>query len=285
MTERTVPGARITALHTYPVKGCRGLAHTAQTLTHAGLAWDRHWMFISDAGRFLTQRECPGLARIDAVVTVGELRLRSHGHPELRCPFQAEGSRREVTVWRDRCLAQVSNVDTRDWLESVTGTRGQLVRSLPGDERTSAREFTGADVASVRFADAYALLLTNEASLEDLNARLDRPLPMSRFRPNLVLQGLKPYAEDEIDRIRIGDIELRCVKPCTRCIVTTTDQSTGERDGDEPLRTLREYRWLASLSGVAFGINAIVVKGDGKSLHVGDHADIDWRVPGAPRPW
>ncbi len=242
-------------------------------------------MFVSDTGRFITQRECPGLARIDAVVNGGELSLRSHGHPELRCPVQADGPRREVTVWRDHCLAQVSAVDTRDWLESVTGARGQLVRSLPGDERTSAREFTGEAVAPDRFADAFALLLTNEASLQDLNSRLDRPLPMARFRPNLVLQGLEPYAEDEINRIRIGDVELRVVKPCTRCIVTTTDQSTGQRDGEEPLRTLRQYRWLASLSGVAFGMNAIVVKGEGKALHVGDPVEIEWRDPSAPRPW
>ncbi len=285
MTPRTVARARIAALHTYPVKGCRGVTHTAQALTRTGLAWDRHWMFMSDAGRFITQRECPGLARIDAVVTAGELSLRSHGYPELRCPIHADGTRREVTVWRDRCLAQVSTVDTRDWLESVTGIRGQLVRSLPGDERTSAREFTGESVAPFRFADAFALLLTNETSLEDLNSRLDRPLPMARFRPNLVLHGLEPYAEDGIDRIRIGDVELRVVKPCTRCIVTTTDQSTGQRDGEEPLRTLRQYRWLASLSGVAFGMNAIVVKGEGQSLHVGDQVDIDWRDPSAPRPW
>ena len=242
-------------------------------------------MFVSDAGRFITQRECPGLARIDAEVSDGELKLRSEGHPDLRCPLHAEGSRREVTVWRDRCLAQVSVVDTRAWLESVTGVRGQLVRSLPGDERTSAKEFAGEALAPVRFADAFALLLTNETSLEDLNSRLHRPLPMERFRPNLVLQGLEPFAEDEIDRIRIGAVELQCVKPCTRCIVTTTDQSTGQRDGEEPLRTLKQYRWLASLGGVAFGMNAIVVKGDGESLRVGDQAEIHWRDPAVPRPW
>ena len=280
-----MPDARIAALHTYPVKGCRGVTHTAQALTRTGLAWDRHWMFVSETGRFITQRECPGLARIDAEVAAGELRLRSQGHPELRCPVQADGPRREVTVWGDRCLAQVSGVDTRDWLASVTSKRGQLVRSLPGDERTSAPEFTGTDHASVRFADAYALLVTNEASLQDLNARLERPLPMSRFRSNLVLRGLDPYAEDEIDRVRIGDVELRFVKPCTRCIVTTTDQGTGQRDGEEPLRALKQYRWLASLSGVAFGMNAIVVRGDGESLHVGDPVEIEWRVPSAPRPW
>ena len=110
-------------------------------------------------------------------------------------------------------------------------------------------------------ADAFALLVTNESSLRDLNSRLDRPLPMARFRPNLVLEGLEPFAEDDIDLIRLGNIELRCVKACLRCVVTTTDQMTGQREGNEPLRTLKKYRWR-SMGGVAFGVNAIVLKGE-----------------------
>src|SRR5262245_63229676 len=141
-------------------------------------------MFVSDRGRFFTQREIPGLARIDAAVADDALVLRADGHPELRCPIHSEGARRQVTVWDDRCLAQDSQVDTRDWLESVTGRRGQLVRSLPGDERITARKFTGDVIAPFRFADASALLVTNEGSLDDLNSRLKRPLPMARFRPN-----------------------------------------------------------------------------------------------------
>jgi hypothetical protein len=279
--------ALITALHTYPVKGCRGIAHQAQTLTDTGLAWDRHWMFIADSGRFFTQRELPGLARVQVVLDARELVLRSAGHPDLRCPIDDTGPRREVTVWRDRCEARVSSVDTRTWLRAVTGTAGQLVRSMPGAERTSSQQFTGEDVGRLRFADAYALLIIGEASLDDLNARLvpARPLPMARFRPNLVLRGLPQYAEDAIDRLRIGDVELRCVKPCTRCIVTTTDQTTGERDGAEPLRTLESYRWIDSLRGVAFGVNAIVIRGAGQALRVGDQIDITWRDPAAARPW
>lgn len=278
-------GALITAVHTYPVKGCRGIAHQAQTLTDTGLAWDRHWMFISDSGRFFTQREIPGLARVQVVLDARELILRSAGHPELRCPIDDTGAQREVTVWRDRCQAEVNSVDTRAWLRAVTGTPGQLVRSMPGAERISARQFTGEDVAPFRFADAFALLVIAEASLGELNTRLARPVPMARFRPNLVLRGLPPYAEDDIDRLRIGDIELRCVKPCTRCIVTTTDQTTGERDGVEPLRTLEGYRWIDSLRGAAFGVNAIVIRGAGQALRVGDQFDITWRDPRATRPW
>ena len=277
--------ALITGLHTYPVKGCRGIGHQAQALTDTGLAWDRHWMFVTDNGRFLTQREIPGLARVEVVLDSSDLVLRSNGHPDLHCPIDVNGPLREVTVWRDRCQAQINSVDTRAWLRAVTGTPGQLVRSLPGAERISARQFTGADVAPFRFADAFALLVIAEASLGELNTRLARPVPMARFRPNLVLRGLPPYAEDDIDRLRIGDIELRCVKPCIRCIVTTTDQTTGERDGAEPLRTLESYRWIDSLRGPAFGVNAIVARGAGKSLRVGDSIEVIWRAPGAARPW
>ncbi|HKE45777.1 MAG TPA: MOSC N-terminal beta barrel domain-containing protein, partial [Steroidobacteraceae bacterium] len=251
--------AVLTGLYTYPVKGCRAISHDAQKLTPTGLAWDRHWMFISPAGRFLTQRECPRLACIEVAIDGRDLVLSSQGHAQLRCPIDGAGARLEVTVWRDRCMAQVNTVDTREWFEAVTGRPGQLVRSLPGDERTSERHFTGEQVARVRFADGYALLVANQGSLDDLNARLERPVPMERFRPNMVLSGLPPFAEDEVDCIRIGEVELRLVKPCTRCIVTTTDQQTGERQGDEPLRTLGDYRWLESLRGVGFGMNAIVV--------------------------
>ena len=242
-------------------------------------------MFISTAGLFLTQRECPRLACVEVEVETHELVLRAQGHGELRCPIESDGPRVEVKVWRDHCYAQVNSVDTRDWLEAVTGTRGQLIRSLPGDERISERRFTGEQVGRLRFADGYAVLLTNEGSLDDLNARLESPLSMGRFRPNVVLSGLPAFAEDDVERIRIGNVELRCVKPCLRCIVTTTDQSTGERQGAEPLNTLGDYRWLDSLRGAAFGMNAIVVSGEGESLRVGDRPQIDWREPGAPRPW
>ncbi len=242
-------------------------------------------MFVTDAGRFITQRECGGLARIDCAVENSSLVLTAAGHAELRCPIEANAPAIRVRIWNDECMAQPSRIDTRDWLEAAAGIRGQLVRAAPGQHRISSAAFTGDDEGRVHFGDAYAFLLIGEASLADLNSRLPQPLPMTRFRPNIVLRGLAPYGEDDIDRLVIGDIELKCVKPCTRCITTTTDQVTGERHGDEPLQTLRSYRRLASLKGVAFGMNAILVKGDGRILVVGDRAEVTWRRPGAPRPW
>jgi len=275
----------ITALHSYPVKSCRGLSHAESVVRPTGLEWDRNWMFVTDAGRFITQRECAALARIEVAVENSSVVLRAPGHPELRCPIADLAPEMRVRIWRDDCVAQPSNVDTRNWLEAAAGIRAQLVRAAPGHTRLSDVQFTGRDEGRLHFADAYAFLLLSEASLEDLNSRLPRKLAMARFRPNIVLQGLKPYAEDDIDRIVFGNVELKCVKPCIRCITTTTDQVTGERDGEEPLRTLRTYRRLAPLKGVAFGVNAILIRGAGSRLAVGDPAEVVWRQPGAPRPW
>jgi uncharacterized protein YcbX len=260
--------ARITALRVYPVKGCRGIDLQNALLTERGFEWDRHWMFVDERGRFFTQRELPGLARIDAIVEGSVLRLEASGHPPLLCPVDEHGAEVRVTVWSDTCLARANRVDTRAWLRAVTGTPGQLVRAIPEHARVSNSTYTGPRRAEYFFADAFALLLANEASLAELNRRLEEPLPMGRFRPNIVVSGLEAFAEDRIDAFRAGAIELKCVKPCTRCIVTTTDQQSGERRGNEPLRTLRSFRWSPALKGVAFGVNAIVIAGAGLRLAV-----------------
>lgn len=269
-------GARITSLHVYPIKGCRGLDRSRSVLTATGLEWDRNWMFVNDGGRFLSQRECARLALIDVAMTESELVLSAAGQASLHCPLEAGGATRRVVIWRDNCLARETGVDTRDWLERVTGVRGQLVRGIAEEARTSDVTFTGNDRGRAFFSDAYALLVVNTASLAALNARLPAPLPMNRFRPNIVIDGVGAFEEDRMTWLRTGAIALKCVKPCTRCIVTTTDQRTGERGGSEPLRTLRAFRWLPALKGVAFGMNAIVTAGVGAELAVGERLDIEW---------
>lgn len=270
--------ARIAALRVYPVKGCRGIDLGSAHLTERGLEWDRHWVFVNERGRFFTQRELPGLARIDASLEAGVLRLEATGQAPLLCPIDEHGPELSITVWNDTVLARANRVDTRDWVRAVTGTPAQLVRAIREHPRVSNRTYTGARRAEYFFADAFALLIANEASLADLNERLDEPLPMNRFRPNIVLQGLDAFAEDRIESFRRGEIELQCVKPCTRCIVTTTDQESGERKGSEPLRTLRSFRWTPALKGVAFGVNAVVAAGAGSRLTVGNELTV------VPRP-
>ena len=279
--------ARIASLHVYPVKGCRGLDLARAPLTQTGLRWDREWMFVNEAGRFLTQRECAGLARIDVEVNEDELVLSSSGHPSLHCDLErdARGKQRQVLIWRDTCPARESLTDTRAWLQSAAGVSGQLVRVVAEHERICDPAFTGADQGRAYFSDAYPALITNPASLAALNERLPEPLPMNRFRPNIVLEGLEPFDEDRMTWLHLGSAELKCVKPCLRCIVTTTDQRSGERGGDEPLHTLRSFRWLTSLRGVAFGMNAIVTRGAGAELQAGQGVDVSWHPESEPARW
>lgn len=278
-------GARIVSLHVYPVKGCRGIDLVRSRITATGLENDRNWMFVNDAGRFLTQRECAGLALVEVALTEAELVLSAAGHPSLHCPLVADGAMRRVVIWRDSCLAREAGVETRAWLERVAGVRGQLVRGIAGETRTCDPAFTGTDHGEAFFPDGYSLLVVSTASLGALNARLPAALPMNRFRPNIVIDGVESFDEDRMTWLRSGSVALKCVKPCTRCIVTTTDQRTGERSGNEPLRTLRTFRWIASLRGVAFGMNAIVTQGMGDELSVGGHLDVEWHDDAAGPRW
>jgi uncharacterized protein YcbX len=259
----------VAALHVYPVKSCRGIERAAATVAEAGLEHDREWMVVTPDGRFLTQREEPRLALIDTDVDAGRLRLSLPGRGAVDVPLDLRGAPREVVVWRHHCVAHDQGEEAAHWLDEALGRPLRLVRFDPAHRRTSDPAFTGHTPGYSRFADAYALLVVSRASLADLNARLPAPLPMNRFRPNLVLDGVEPYGEDGIHEIRAGVLTLRLVKACTRCTIPTTDQQTAVRDPAEPLRTLRGYRWDAKLRGVTFGQNAIVVEGAGETLRTG----------------
>ena len=141
----------------------------------------------------------------------------------------------------------------------------------------SAPEWTQGVEGLSKFSDAFAWLILSEASLVELNSRLPSPLPMNRFRPNIVLGGVGAFDEDRVHEFIANDVRLRAVKPCTRCIVTTTDQRTGERDGEEPLRTLRQFRFDRQLKGVTFGQNLILIAGSGQELRVGQPLALDWK--------
>lgn len=264
----------IAELYVYPVKACRGIAVEEWTLEAAGLAYDREWMFVTPEGRFLTQREWPRLALVVPRLRDDRLELCAPGQEDLVVPFTATGERREVVVWRDRCAADDAGAAAAEWITRFLGRPARLVRLARDWRRLSDPEWAGDTGAVTRFSDGYALLALSRASLDDLNARLPTPLPVDRFRPSLVLDGLPPYGEDALGDFHAGGAHLRGVKPCTRCVVTTTRQSTGEVDGDEPLRTLKTYRWDATLRGILFGQNVIVVAGAGARLRRGMPVDI-----------
>jgi uncharacterized protein YcbX len=265
---------RITALNVYPVKGCRGIALDSARVAATGFEHDREWLIVRPDGRFTTQREEPRLALIETALIdsdlAGEaLRLRVPGGAELRVPCDAQGKEVEVTCWKDHCAAFDAGDEAADFLTRYLGAPYRLVRFDARRKRPSNAQWTPGVEALNQFSDGFPWLLISEASLEDLNSRLTRKLPMNRFRPNIVVSGLPPFGEDQIHELLADGVRLRRAKPCARCIVTTTDQATGARDGDEPLRTLAQFRFDRNLKGVLFGQNLILIDGIGTRLRVG----------------
>ena len=256
-------------LHLYPVKSCRGIPVADALLTAAGLEHDREWMVVTPEGRFVTQREEPRLALVAAGLDASALTLTAASAGSISVSLEQRGGAATVTVWRDRCRAFDQGEDAARWLSDFIGRPLRLVRFDPAGRRLSEPAWTSGVEAPNRFSDGFALLAVSRASLADLNARLPAPLPMNRFRPNLVLDGLPPYGEDRLTELVAGAARLQRVKPCTRCVITSTDQATGTVAGDEPLRTLKSYRWDAGLRGVAFGQNLIVLAGAGVRLRAG----------------
>ena len=265
---------RITGLNIYPVKSCRGIALTQARITETGFAHDREWMVVTPEYRFLTQRERPLLAQIETALTGDQLVLRKPGGAALTLPMDLTGPEVEVTIWRDKAAAFDAGVAAAAWFTEHLGKPARLVRFDKRRERPSSKDWTGGLVALNQFADGYPLLLTSQGSLDELNRRLEQPLPMNRFRPNIVVDGLPPFGEDGVDEFVAGEVRLKVVKPCDRCVITTTDQLTGERTGDQPLKALREFRFDRSMRGVLFGQNLILTGGVGRELKVGQQFEV-----------
>ena len=267
---------RITAINVYPVKGCRGMALESARIAATGFEHDREWLIVRPDGRFMTQREEPRLALIETALIDTQaaggaaLRLRVPGGEELSVPVAAQGREVEVTCWKDRCAAFDVGERASEFLTRYLGAPYRLVRFDARRKRVSNPQWTPGVEALNQFSDGYPWLLVSEASLEDLNSRLERKLPMNRFRPNIVVSGLPAFGEDELHEVTAGAVRLRRAKGCTRCIVTTTEQSTGTRDGNEPLQMLAKFRFDRELKGVVFGQNMILIEGVGAELRVGD---------------
>lgn len=245
----------LTHIVVYPVKGCRGISHEHASFWSSGLSLDREWMVIDRDGTFVSQRTVPKLALVETAIELNALVLRYPEYGELVLPLVYYGGpSREVTVHRDRLTATDCGDRAAAWLSEALDGEYRLVRMGPESKRPVASRVVLQ--AQTAFADAFPLLVIGEASLADLNQRIaargGRPVLMDRFRPNLVVSGCGPYAEDAWQRFRIGEVEFAVEKPCTRCSVTTVDQQTGER-GTEPLATLATYR--RTPDGVIFGMN------------------------------
>jgi uncharacterized protein len=284
----------IRALFVYPVKSCGTIALDRAQLETKGLMWDRHWMVVDATGRFVSQREYAAMARIVPAFVDGGVRLTmaDMGAP-LVLPFTPRGNeaRVQVTVWKDSLEALDEGDEAAQWFSQALGVNVRLVRFAQDVTRLASRKWTNDEDVPTQFADGFPLLVTSESSLADLNARLVAkgapPLPMSRFRPNIVVDGIDAFDEDFIDTLSITgeaggeEVVLRFAKPCARCPITTIDQLTGERDAQwpaEPLDTLAVFRADPRVDGgLTFGQNAMVVTGAGQRLVVGAQAQWEYR--------
>ncbi len=232
----------VAALYHYPIKSCAGTPLTEGAIDLRGFVNDRELLVIDNAtSTFLTQREFPRMALVRPHLADGAVRVEAPGMEPLTVSMVAEGPERPVVIWRDTCPAVDQGDVLANWFGAFLGTDCRVVRLAPGYRRQVDQTFATSETDQVGFADGFPFLLISEESLADLNSRLDEPLLMNRFRPNIVVRGGGPFWEDRVGRFRIGGITFSCVKPCARCPITTTDQSTAIV-GKEPLRTLATFR-------------------------------------------
>ncbi|MBV6451204.1 MAG: putative protein YcbX [Anaerolineales bacterium] len=245
----------LSSLIYYPVKSCRGHEVEAWNIERMGLERDRRLMVVTPEGEFLTQRQIPKLALITPELNDGILTLSAPNMDSLQIGIRTSGHSWPVNIWHSKGVQAIDQGNEAvEWLSEFLDHSVRLVHFADGYKRYVSPQYAVNEDDHTGFADGYPILLISEESLQDLNSRLESPLPMNRFRPNLVVRGCEPFAEDTWNRIQIGDVKLAIVKPCARCEITTIDKETLERK-KEPLKTLGKYRKHAL--GAIFGQNVI----------------------------
>jgi uncharacterized protein YcbX len=287
---------QISEINIYPIKSLKGIGLSESVVEKRGLRFDRRWMLTDRDGMFFTQREVPKMATILVGVTSDGLRVTSESHGALAIPGEPDrGMFQDVTVWQSEVAGEVYVGEVSEWFSDVLERKCQLVLMPEKSHRHVSSLFdTGEDIVS--FADGYPLLLIGEGSLQDINDKLlDKygdeeygehlPLPMNRFRPNVVVEGTDAFEEDGWAKIKIGEAIFRVPKPCARCVMTTVDQVKGEFDGKEPLKTLASYRSAKqafpktyeslgqTATAVLFGEN-LIPENPGTTIRVGDEVEI-----------
>jgi uncharacterized protein YcbX len=287
--------ARIARLFVYPIKSCAGVELRESVLTPAGLDYDRAWMVVDELGAFVTQRELPRLALVRPAFRTSDLVLRAPGMLALHLALDSAEQPCKVQVWDDEVDAYDMGDLAAQWfsdflLAGASQVAGgprklRLARFDPEQQRLSSLKWTGGVQAQNQFTDGFALLLISQASHEQLDARLRAaghlPVGVERFRPNIVLDGLQAHDEDHIGDLSIATGEgiavLRAVKPCARCTIPNVDPATAQSD-PAVSDTLQGYRQDPRMDGaITFGMNAIVMQGDGHVLRVGQAASAPFR--------
>jgi uncharacterized protein YcbX len=269
--------ATIARLFVYPVKSCAGVELREAVLTETGLDLDRAWMVVDEAGEFVTQRELPRMALIKPQIRLNDVVLRAPGMLALHLQIDTVEEPVKVRVWDDEVPAFDMGPIAAQWFSDFLGRKLRLVRFDPEHKRLSDRKWTGGAEASNQFADGYPLLLASTGSLDLLNAKLvaagHPAVGIERFRPNIVLAGLEAHDEDRLELVRIatdaGEVQLRPVKPCSRCTIPNIDPATAQSD-PAVADALQSYRRDPVLDGaVSFAMNAIIVAGVDSTLRIG----------------
>lgn len=260
----------LSRIFVYPIKSARGIAVADTELHPSGPEHDRRWMLVDEEGMFLSQRKLPRMALLEPHLEGTDLVVAAPGMPPLVITADAKGAGEllPVTIWHDDLRLRHPNPAYDEWFSTFLGQRCRLVYLPDNIVRKVEPPFDGPE-SRVSLADAYPLLVITEASLVRLNGELPSRVGIERFRPNLVISGTAPHAEDDWRRIQLGSVQLAVVKPCARCSIVLVDPSTGAV-GLEPLRTLARYRNLPG--GVMFGQNALVLN-PGK-LSVGAEVEV-----------
>ncbi|HAA28829.1 MAG TPA: MOSC domain-containing protein [Cyanobacteria bacterium UBA8553] len=261
---------KLSGIYIYPIKSAAGISLKTAQVEKRGFECDRRWMLVDETGKFLTQRQFPRMALISVLLNQNQLVVKAPNQKSLSLPIHMDSDDYvRVQVWNSICDAIPLGEEVSQWFSEFLEISCQLVY-MPESSFRPVNPRYATDNEQVSFADGFPFLLISEASLEDLNQRLDEPIPMNRFRPNLVVSGCEAFAEDSWRSIRIGSIIFRVVKPCERCSITTVDQALGIR-GKEPLQTLAKYR--LSNGKILFGQN--LIPGKFGALQVGDSVEID----------
>jgi uncharacterized protein YcbX len=275
----------ISELTMYPIKSCAGIALTEAVITASGLSYagvcDREWMLVDGSGLFLTQREYPRMACLRITIAGDTLRVDTDAMATLSISLKANADAQKITVqiWETEVIADDAGEEAAIWFSQALGTRCRLVRFSPQAQRYANTKWTGDTLAPTRFADGYPLLLIAQASLDDLNRRAiaqgRQAVPMNRFRPNIVIDGVEAFEEDYAASYLLQNgIQLRPVKPCPRCPIPAVDQLTGEV-GASPVDILQSYRANPIVDGeITFGMNVILEQGAGLVLRVGDEVEM-----------
>lgn len=260
------PTIKVTGLSIYPVKSLAGINLKQSELDIMGLKYDRRWMVVSPEGKFMTQRTFPQMALIHTEINNGALTLRKEGMDNHSVPTTSHDSAMmEATVWKDTLKVHKVSNETDVWLTQAIGEACHLVYISDDVMRQCDLEFAN-EGEQTGFADGFPILIISEASLDDLNQKLNNKVDMRRFRPNIIIDGCEAFAEDQFTSFRIADIPMRGVKLCSRCPLPTVDPDTGIKTSQEPIATLMKYRkWD---NKVFFGIN-VIHESEG-TLKVGD---------------